>query len=222
MFKTIQVFWRIRLSLFGRKAIDQAVAAGLFQVILTTAACSVRRVPGRYSGRFGLAVVVADLGLPRESGGIAGGPIPASHVLACRIGHAVELRTGQNVVLVRLVAASVHLVPFFVQRSFLVDIDLVRVQAGDVIRDLHSLGVVPGTFANAITGIHSRLAIFRAGTQVGAPGAVARFNSLSQLLAVRVGSLQSTEISAIARSFAGDEKTHRRFLVLGCTRSHTE
>src|SRR5215475_145617 len=114
MFKTIQVFWRIRLSLFGPKALYQAVAPGLFQVILSTAACSVRRVPRRYSGRFGLAVVVADLGLPRESGGIAGGPVPTSHVLACRIGRAVELRTGQNVVLVRLVAASVHPVTFFV------------------------------------------------------------------------------------------------------------
>src|SRR5262249_24804345 len=111
---------------------------------------------------------------------------------------------GQNVVLVRLVAASVHPVPFFVQRSFLVDINTLHVQTGDVIRDLHSLGVVPGTLANAIAGIHSRLAIFRAGTQVGAPGAVARSNTLTQVLAVGVGSFQSTDISAIARSLAGD------------------
>src|SRR5262245_8935585 len=122
--------------LFGRKAIYQTVAAGLFQVILTTAACSMRRVPGRYPGRFALAVVVANLGLPRESGGIAGGPVPTSHVLACRIGRAIELRTGQNVVLVWLIAASVHPVTFFVQRSLLVEIDPVRVQVGDIIRDL--------------------------------------------------------------------------------------
>jgi hypothetical protein len=34
---------------------------------------------------------MADLGLPREFAGIAGGPVPASHVLARRIGGAVEL-----------------------------------------------------------------------------------------------------------------------------------
>src|SRR5262245_54989138 len=181
-----------------------------------------RRVPGRYPGRFALAVVVADLSLPRESGGIAGGPVPTSHVLACRIGRAVELRTGQNVVLVRFIATSVHPVTFFVQCSFLVDIDTLQVQIGDVIRDLYSLGVVPGTLANAIARIHGRLATFGAGTEVGLPGAVTRSNSLSQLLAVRVGSLQSTEISPIARSFAGNEKSHRGLLVLGCARSHTE
>ena len=33
-----EIYWRIRFSLFGRKAIYQAVAAGLFQVLLTAAA----------------------------------------------------------------------------------------------------------------------------------------------------------------------------------------
>jgi hypothetical protein len=33
-----EIYWRLKFSLFGRKAIYQAVAAGLFQVLLTAAA----------------------------------------------------------------------------------------------------------------------------------------------------------------------------------------
>jgi hypothetical protein len=150
--------------------------------------------------------MVADLRLPGEGTGIADGPVPASHIVTRRIGRPVELRAGQNVVLVRLIAASVDPVTFFVHRSFLVEIVAVRVQVGDVVRDLHSLSVVPRTLADAIARIHGRLGIFRASTQVGTPGAVPRSRSCSQLLAVRVGSLQSTEIGPVARSFAGNEK----------------
>ena len=38
VFDAFEIYWRLKFSLFGRKAIYQAVAAGLFQVLLTAAA----------------------------------------------------------------------------------------------------------------------------------------------------------------------------------------
>src|SRR5215203_498854 len=84
-------------------------------------------------------------------------------------GAPVRVRAGEDVVLVRCVADPVDGGALFVQRGLLVDLVPVAfdvaVQVGDIVRDQHSARVVPGTGADAITGIDGRLAVGRLRTQ---------------------------------------------------------
>src|SRR5688572_23865029 len=86
-----------------REAVEQAGAAGLRQVLLAAAARGVRGVP-RFRRRIVLEadpVVMAD---ERLAGAGVAGPVLARHAGRDR---AVGVRAGQDVVLVRSVAASV-------------------------------------------------------------------------------------------------------------------
>src|SRR4029077_14735778 len=113
-------------------------------------------------------------------------------------------------------------VTLFIQRSFLLQVVAIRMQVGDAIRDLDSLGIIPGTLADAVPRIQGRFSICGTDAQIGAPVAATCSDSRGQLLAVRVGPCQSAKICAVSRSLAGNEKTNRRLLVLRCPQSHAE
>src|SRR5678816_934327 len=106
------------------------------------------------------AVVVADdrravaALRPVAAGGIAaGGRVPAHGIGA-----------GEDVVLVRRVAATLDRVALLVERGLLVDVALVRVQVAHVLRHHHALGVGPGAFADALARVDT-LRASRAGSR---------------------------------------------------------
>src|SRR5688572_28978158 len=150
--------------------------------------------------------------MPDHGGTVAPGlgPVAAGHVGLRGERRAVKTRAGEDVVLVRLVAAAVHFRAFLVERGFLVDVVVRGVEVGDVARDPVTLRVVPGTGAYPIASVDHvsvarRLAL---GAQVGAPRAAARAHVRSERLAVPVGALDAAQIRALARAYAGDEERH--------------
>src|SRR5262249_12251649 len=113
-----------------REAVEQAGAAGAFQVGLAAAAAAVRRAPRarRRALVEAVAVVVAELG-----GALSvAGPVAAGGVVAGREAAAVRGRACQHVVLVGIVADPVDLVAVLVERGVLVDVVGVAVQLVDV------------------------------------------------------------------------------------------
>jgi len=123
-------------------------------------------------------------------------------------------------VLVRLVASAVDRLALFVKRELLVNAVAVALnvsmQIVDVLSDRGSLGVVPGTIANAIAGIH-RLIAGSGGAEISPPGPIAGPRCLGERLAVTIGSRQPPEIGSIPQTHAGDEETHSLRLLLGCS-----
>ena len=88
----------------------------------------------------------------------------------------------------------------------------VAVEVGDVVGDQLATRVVPGTRADAIARVHGRLAAWRAGAQVRAPGAPRRRRqaaALRHLRAVGVGAGQAAVVGAVALAHAGDEERRR-------------
>src|SRR5690242_18037300 len=96
----------------------------------------------------------------------AGGPVLASMIFTAGECSSVEIGTGEHVVLVRVVAASVH--DFFLlgKGVLLPKFGILRVQISDILRDHDAFGVVPRAFPDTIAGIHSRLAICRGSAQI--------------------------------------------------------
>src|SRR5688572_32989649 len=130
--------------------------------------------------------------------GVGAGARPVVAALARR--GTVQIRPGQDVVLVRLVAATVHDRAFFGQRVVLRQLVVVAVQIGDVGGYLHALGDEPGTGPDAIFRMHL------VGAEIGAPLPVADAGGLRQGRAVCVGARDPAEVAALAGVGAGDEK----------------
>ncbi|CAD5375508.1 hypothetical protein OF001_U10195 [Pseudomonas sp. OF001] len=189
-----------------REAVQQSRPARRRQRLVAAAAPrGVRGVP-RARWRTvvqALAIVVTDHG---RAGGAAG-PVAAGAVLRAGEGGAVGLRAGEDVVHVRRIAAALDRHAALVEAGFLVEV-VVAVQLGDVLGDQLALGVVPGARADAVAGVHRRLAVTGAGAEVGAPGVAAGTDGLGELLAVRIGASQAAEIGALAHAGAGDEEGH--------------
>src|SRR5688500_9006660 len=91
-----------------------------------------------------------------------------------------------------------------------------------VVGYFNSFGIVPGTFADAITRVHRSVSIIGADAQIGAPITAGCSTSRGHLLAKRIRSFQSAEVSAVARTSAGDKKTHRCVSVLSRDPCDTE
>jgi hypothetical protein len=139
----------------------------------------------------------------------AAGPVVAGLVITWRIRSAVGLRAGEDVVLVRGIAAGGHDVAFFSQRRFLVEV-VVAVELGDVFRDDDALDVLPRPAPDAVPGVDGRLPRRGAGAQVGAPDVAAGACGIGQRLAMPVRTRQSTEVGALAPAGAGNEEAHVR------------
>ena len=119
---------------------------------------------------------------------------------------AVGIGAGKDVVAVGLVATAVDHVARLVQRGRLGDAVGVRMQRGDVVRDLLALLVVPRAAADPVPRVHA------ACREIGVPGLFAAARRLGQRLAMRVGALQPAEIGTVARPGTGYEEAHRLVL----------
>ena len=132
-------------------------------------------------------------------------PVAAGAVIRAGERGAVGLRTGQDVVHVRRIAAPVHHLAFFGQRGLLRQV-VGAVQLRDALRHHNALHVLPRTAADAVAGVDGLRAL---GAQVGAPLAAARPDRGGQGLAQLVRARQATEVGALSGSGAGDEEGHR-------------
>src|SRR5690606_18512778 len=131
---------------------------------------------------------------------------------------AVRVRARQDVVLVRLVADALHLFAALVEGRRLADVVavalVVAVQVRDILSDQHTLGVVPGTRADAVARVHGRPAVLRRRAQVGAPRAVARTDGRGKRLAMLVGAFEAAVVRAVTAAHAGHEESHGLLLTL--------
>src|SRR5882672_10440735 len=191
-------------KLLRGEAVEQAGAARGLELVLATAARAVRRVPRLHVARVlqALQVVVADdrravaaLG-PVAAGGVAAG----GGVQAHRVG------AGEDVVLVRRVAAALDRVALLVQRRLLADVALAGMQLADVTRHHHALGVVPGALADALARVDAGVAARQRGAEVRLPVRLLRARGLGERAAVRVSAFQAAEVGAVALAGAGDEE----------------
>ena len=139
-------------------------------------------------------------------------PILARHVGVAGNGTALRAGTGQNVVRVRRVAATVDDRSLFSERGLLGQIVSRRVQIIDTLGDDDALGVGPRAGANPVAGVDGLRTL---GAQVSAPGFLTSARRLCQCLAMIVGTGQTAEIAAFAWPCAGYEKRHRRLLRQG-------
>src|SRR5688572_13722905 len=169
------------------------------------------RVPGAIAPA--LLVAVSDL---RAAGAVAR-PVVAGVVRTVGIRPAVGRRTGQDVVLVRLVADAVDELALLRQRELLAErvadarlLDGVAVQHAGVGRDHLAAEVVPRPVADAVACADGARAL-RA--EVRAPHGVALSRGLRERLAVRVGAGEPAEIRAVALAHAGHKERHRLLLL---------
>src|SRR5262249_53881448 len=144
-------------------------------------------------------------------------PVAAGVIGAVGEGRAIELRAGEDVVLVRRVADAFHGVALLGERGDLRQVvaaprrfERVAVQVGHVLRDARVLRVVPRAGADAVGGVDGRLSAAGAGAQVRVPGAVvARAGCGRELLAVTIRPGEPAKIGPVPGANAGDEEGHR-------------
>src|SRR5207244_6811966 len=141
------------------------------------------------------------------------GPICASDVFAAGERRAVRLRAGEDVVLVRRVAASIDDVPLFGQRGLLVEV-VVAVQLGYIAGNDDSLDVLPWTIADALARVDRRRARGRTRAEIRAPGVISRAGGGGERLAMLVRAREPAKIRPLAGTRAGHEKSHARLLRL--------
>src|SRR5688572_28169446 len=153
---------------------------------------------------------------------VAAAPVVARAVLVAVERRAIGLRTGQYVVHVGLVAATVYFVPFLCERGVLVDLVVRTVQVVDIARDDDALCILPRTFADAVARMDGELIAPIALAQVRAPRAEPCPRRRCQRLAVLVGSRKTAEIGAIAVADARHEKGHLGLLREHCTARESE
>src|SRR5215510_15473549 len=111
-------------------------------------------------------------------------PVIACHCARKRL--AIRTRSREDVVGVGIVSTAIHLRPFFGKRVLFTKFVLVAVQVVDILRNNNAFRVLPGTLADAIPSVHSRL-ISRSGcAQVCPPGFAACSCRCCELLTDRV------------------------------------
>jgi hypothetical protein len=115
---------------------------------------------------------------------------------------------------IRFVAARVDGLAFFAKRGLFVDLIVVAVQIVDIFGDDDSFGVLPRTFADAVTGVNRGLPSGRAGAELSTPGAIAGPDRLREGLAMFIGTRQASKVGSLAGANACDEERHIGFLLL--------
>src|SRR5262249_8943198 len=188
------------------EAVELARAAGLDQRLLAAARAAVRGVPRLHVARVrqSLAVVVAD-----DRRAVAAlGPVAAAGVAARRGIHAHWTRAGQQVVLVRGVAAPLHRLAFLGEGGVLVDLGLGRMQVAEVVRDHYALRVAPGALPDAVARVDTGRTLGLGRAEIGVPVGELRARRLGERIAVLVGAFQAAEVAALATAFACHEEGH--------------
>ncbi len=109
---------------------------------------------------------------------------------------------------VGLIADTVDHGPEFRNGIFLAELIVIAVQVVDARSDLDTVEVVPGSGTDPVPCVDIGAAAFGRGAKVSAPGLVAGADIGSQGRAVRVGSLEATEITAVTGTDAGEKEAH--------------
>src|SRR5581483_5207155 len=134
------------------------------------------------------------------------GPVAAGGVTPGGREHALRVRAGQDVMFVRLIASALNWLRLLVEGCLLGDIDLLGVKLLDIVGDHHALGVLPWTLADAVACVDASLAARLRGAEIGVPVGAGRAGRLGQRLAVRVGTRQTTKVTALAGIHASHKK----------------
>src|SRR6266480_1396228 len=188
------------------EAIEQAGAAGGFQVFLAAAARAMRGVPGLHvpgvlqSGQ----IMVAD----DRRAFAALCPVAACGVAARCREIPGRVRARQDIVHVHGIAATAHYLALLRQSGLLVDVVACGMQILHALGHHHALGVTPRAFADALARVYARVAPRQCRAQVRAPVRALRADRLGERKAMRIGALQATEIGTVAFAHTGPEERH--------------
>src|SRR5712691_9047287 len=172
------------------EAIEQAGAAGGFQVFLTAAARAVRGVPGLHvpgvlqSGQ----VMVAD----DRRAFAALCPVAARGVAARCREIPGRVRAGQDIVHVHGIPATADPLALLRQGGLLVDVVACGVQILHALGDHHALGVAPRAFPDAIARVYARVAPRQCRAQVRAPVRGLRAGRLGERKALFISDPETT------------------------------
>src|SRR3954453_4203906 len=159
-----------QIPLVAGEKVPQPTAAGALEVGLRKAAIGparrMRAVP-RFRG-----IVVAQPDAVSVSDHRralrAARPVLASAILAGRERGAVRLRSGQHVMAVRRVAATIDDIALLAQRGLLAQV-VGTVQFSDVLGDYGGFGIAPRSLAEAVAGVHPGLTIGSLRRKIRAP-----------------------------------------------------
>ena len=132
-------------------------------------------------------------------------PIPAGTVIAPSGCSAVELRAGQNVVHVWVVATPVGYFTLFVQLSFFCEIVAVTVEVINVLSDSYAVVVVPRTRPDSVTSVFS---VCACGAKVRTPGCSCCSSGTRKQAAVTVGTIETAKIRTVSGAHTRQEEAH--------------
>jgi hypothetical protein len=168
-----------------------------------------------------------------RSWALVAGPVVAGVILSIGESRAIGLSTGEHFVPTRkasglyvipvvvawigIVIQARHDLAFFRQSGELIQIislmcqfHRVAMQVREILRDHLALEVIPRACADAVAGVHGRLAGSGLRAQVSMPGAISGAYGSGECLTMCVSAGQSAEIAAVANGFTRHEKTHHR------------
>src|SRR5690606_21577101 len=132
--------------------------------LLAAAARCMRRIPGVGTLTAALSVVVT-----HHRASLAGrSPVVAGGFRAPRKG-SVRRRSGEDIVPIGRIPASVHRLTPFVDAVLLPRMARLRVELRQVARDQNAVRVVPGPLPDAIACVDRWLPVARVRAQIGAP-----------------------------------------------------
>ena len=105
---------------------------------------------------------------------------------------------------------GVHLLGAFGNRRFLGELAHDTVKLRQVLGNQITLGIVPGSSSDPVARVDGGRGVGRLCAEISVPCMVSRALSLCQGLTVRVGSGETSEVPAFAKSLAGDEEARHR------------
>src|SRR5205807_3717927 len=113
-----------------------------------------------------------------------------------------HLRAGENVVVVRGEAEARNLAAALGERGVGPELVAVAVQIVDAGGDDHALEVLPGTLADAVAGVDGlgRVRHVGVGAEISVPGLAAGTGAGGELLALRIGAFEATQVAALVEA----------------------
>ncbi len=81
-------------------------------------------------------------------------PVTACFVCITGKSSAIQLRTGQNIVHIGIIAPAVDYLAVFIERCLFVEVIVIPVQVLYVPGHQNAFGIIPGSLSDAVAGIY--------------------------------------------------------------------
>jgi hypothetical protein len=120
-------------------------------------------------------------------------------------------RSGDNVVLIRLVAAAIdHIAEFIEARLFREEVG--AVEFGEIVSDNHTLRIAPWAGTNSVARVNGLLTGGRLGAEIRVPVSALGACRGRELRTILIRAAHPAEIASVADTDMRDEETHARVI----------